>query len=159
MTTTSLTTQRRISLQQALKHSNCKLKTLDLSNNNFTDNAAKDFAAALEHSNCKLETLDLSFNNFTDNAAKDFAAALKHSNCKLKMLYCSEENFTKEGRRYFTDAEKQSNCQVVYILKDKNPHMLNPVIESSYNLKSYANKIKGEIKEGPSIYTSKETQT
>ena len=91
-----------------------KVKELDLSGNNFTDNAAKDFAAALEHSNCKLETLWLSNNNFTDNAAKDFAAALKHSNCKLKRLWLSEKNFTKEGRRYLTDAETQSNCQVSF---------------------------------------------
>ena len=64
-----------------------------------------------KHSNCKLETLYLR-NNFTDNAAKEFAAALEHSNCKLKILYFSEEKFTKEGRRYLTDAEKQSNCRV-----------------------------------------------
>ncbi|XP_044168887.1 nucleotide-binding oligomerization domain-containing protein 2-like [Acropora millepora] len=62
--------------------------------------------------NCKLETLDLSNNNFTDNAAKDFAAALKHSNCKLETLDLSGNNFTKEGRRYLTDAERQSNCRV-----------------------------------------------
>ena len=40
--------------------------------------------------------------------------------------------------------------------------MLNPFIESSYNLKSctnIANKTKGEIKKGPWIYTTKETQT
>ncbi|XP_015756903.1 PREDICTED: protein NLRC5-like [Acropora digitifera] len=61
-----------------------KLKELNVGENNFTDNAAKDFAAALKHSNCKLESLDLSGNRFTDNAAKDFAAALKHSNCKLE---------------------------------------------------------------------------
>ena len=57
----------------------------------------KDFAAALEHSNCKLEWLDLSENNFTDNAAKDFAAALKHSNCKLELLYLDGNDFTEGG--------------------------------------------------------------
>ena len=96
----------------ALKHSNCKLKSLVLFGNNFTDNAAKDFAAALMHSNCKLESLYLSTKYFTDNAAKDFAAALKHSNCKLESLDISCNNFTKKGRKYLIDARKQSNCKV-----------------------------------------------
>ena len=56
---------------------------LDIRDNQFTDNAAKDFAAALKHSNCKLKSLYLDAQMFTDNAA-DFAAALKHSNCKLE---------------------------------------------------------------------------
>ncbi|XP_044179053.1 nucleotide-binding oligomerization domain-containing protein 2-like [Acropora millepora] len=54
-----------------------KLKELNVAKNNFTDNAAKDFAAALKHNNCKLEWLNLSHNKFTDKAAKDFLAALK----------------------------------------------------------------------------------
>ncbi|XP_029181959.2 NACHT, LRR and PYD domains-containing protein 1 homolog [Acropora millepora] len=37
-----------------------KLKELNVGKNNLSDNAAKDFAAALKHSNCKLESLDLS---------------------------------------------------------------------------------------------------
>ena len=57
--------------------------------------------------------LDLSENNFTDNAAKDFAAALKHSNCKLELLYLDGNDFTKEGCQYVRDAGKQRNCEVV----------------------------------------------
>ncbi|XP_029209684.2 nucleotide-binding oligomerization domain-containing protein 1-like [Acropora millepora] len=96
----------------ALKHSNCKLESLVLFGNNFTDNAAKDFAAALMHSNCKLQSLYLSTKYFTDNAAKDFAAALEHSNCKLESLDISRNNFTKKGRQYLTDARKQSKRKV-----------------------------------------------
>ena len=96
----------------ALEHSNCKLERLDLSHNNFTDNAATDFAAALEHSNCKLETLYLTNNNFTDNAAKDFAAALKHSNCKLETLDLSNNNFTDNAAKDFAAALEHSNCKL-----------------------------------------------
>ena len=90
-----------------------KLKEVIVIHNQLTDNAAKDFAAALKHSNCKLESLNLRVNKFTDNAAKDFAAALKHSNCKLKSLYLSGNNFTAgKGRKYLIDSGNQSNCKV-----------------------------------------------
>ncbi|XP_044177547.1 NACHT, LRR and PYD domains-containing protein 12-like [Acropora millepora] len=94
----------------ALQHSNCKLESLYLMDHNeFTDNAAKDFAAALKHSNCKLESLSLSDNKFTDNAAKDFAAALKHSNCKLESLSLSDNKFTDNAAKDFAAALKHSN--------------------------------------------------
>ena len=96
----------------ALKHNNCKLKSLILRENKFTDNAAEDFAAALPHSNCKLESLNLSMNKFTDKAAKDFAAALQHSNCKLKSLDLSRNNFTDNAAKDFAAALKHSNCKL-----------------------------------------------
>ena len=134
----NLTDNAAKDLGEALKHSNCKLELLDLSENNFTDNAAKDLGEALKHSNCKLKSLVLRNNKLTDNAAKDLGEALKHSNCKLESLYLSDNNFTEEGEQYLTNAGKQSNCQVI-VWKHKNPHMLNPFIESSYNLKSCTN--------------------
>ena len=94
----------------ALQHSNCKLESLFLLDN-FTDNAAKDFAAALTHSNCKLESLFLLGNNLTDNAAKDFAAALEHSNCKLESLVLFG-NFTDNAAKDFAAALKHSNCKL-----------------------------------------------
>ena len=94
----------------ALKHSNCKLESLFLLDN-FTDNAAKDFAAALTHSTCKLESLFLLGNNLTDNAAKDFAAALEHSNCKLESLVLFG-NFTDNAAKDFAAALKHSNCKL-----------------------------------------------
>ena len=96
----------------ALKHINCKLESLYLSRNKFTDNAAKEFAAALQHSNCKLESLHLSENKFTDNAAKDFAAALKHSNCKLESLDLSANVFTDNAAKEFAAAFQHSNCKL-----------------------------------------------
>ena len=72
------------------------------------------------HSNCKLKELDLECNNFTDNAAKDFAAALKHSNWKMEELYLGHR-FTKEGCQHLSDAAKQSNCRVTFVMKDLKP--------------------------------------
>ena len=61
-------------MAEALKHSNCKLNSLTLAQNNVTDKGAECLAEALKHSNCKLNTLDFSFNNVTDNQplAKQF---------------------------------------------------------------------------------------
>ena len=95
----------------ALKHRNCELETLYL-RENFTDDAAKDFTAALQHSNCKLKELYLSENKFTDNAAKDFAAALKHRNCKLERLYLRKNNFTDNAAKDFAAALEHSNCKL-----------------------------------------------
>ena len=96
----------------ALRHSNCKLESLSLNGNNFTDNAAKDLGEALKHSNCKLESLNLSDNNFTDNAAKDLGEALKHSNCKLESLNLSENNLTDNAAKDLGEALKHSNCKL-----------------------------------------------
>ena len=95
-----------------LKHSNCKLESLDLAEKKFTDNAAKNFSAALKHSNCKLKSLNLSHNQFTDNAAKDFAAALQHSNCKLESLDLMNNNFTDNAAKDFAAALQHSNCKL-----------------------------------------------
>ena len=103
-----------------------KLKGLDLSHNNFTDNAAKDFAAALQHRNCKLETLYLR-EKFTDDAAKDFAAALQHSNCKLKELYLSENKFTDNAAKDFAAALKHRNCKLERLYLRKNNFTDNAV--------------------------------
>ena len=109
----SLAVDRRIpvtEIRHQLLFCNCKLESLSVSDNKFTDNAAKDFAAALEHTNCKLKSLVLSNNNFTDSSAKDFAAALEHiSNCNLESLVLFGNDFTEEGEQHLTDAREQSN--------------------------------------------------
>ena len=105
----------------ALKHGNCKLESLYLGGNKFTDNAAKDFVAALKHSSCKLESLYLGGNKFTDNAAKDFAAVLEHSNCKLQSLELDCNRFTNNAAKDFAAALKHSNCKLQSLkLSSKN---------------------------------------
>ena len=125
-------------VKEFIVHRERKLKWLDLRRNYLTDQAAKDLAAALKHSNCKLESLFLGGNDFTDNTAKDFAAALKHSNCKLESLDLVAYSFTEEGCQYLTDAGKKRNCRV-FVIPAWNPHMINPFIESSPNLRSCTN--------------------
>ncbi|XP_044177895.1 nucleotide-binding oligomerization domain-containing protein 2-like [Acropora millepora] len=75
-------------VKKFIVHRGRKLQSLDLSRNKFTDSAAKDFAAALKHSNCKLESLNLkllvlSRRNFTPKASKYLTDAEKKSNCEV----------------------------------------------------------------------------
>ena len=99
-------------LAKALKNSNCKLNLLDLSENNVTDEGAKCLAEALKHSNCKLNSLNLLHNNITDEGAKCLAEALKHSNCKLNSLDLAGNKLTGEGEKYLAEALKHSNCKL-----------------------------------------------
>ena len=119
----SLDVDRRIpvtEIRHQLLFCNCKLESLSLSDNKFTDNAAKDFAAALQHSNCKLESLHLSYNNFTDKAAKDFAAAPQHSNCKLgissvKQIHRQPANWNRYISEVTTSLPTQRNISLQHL--------------------------------------------
>ena len=125
----SLDVDRRIpvtEIRHQLLFCNCKLESLSLSGNKFTDNAAKDFAAALQHSNCKLESLHLSYNNFTDKAAKDFAAALQHNNCKLGIsLSLSENKFTDNAAKDLGEALK-AHANARNIVGQQHATLLGP---------------------------------
>ena len=97
-------------LAEALNH--CKLNSLDLSVNNITDEGAKHLAEALKHCNCQLKSLDLSECNITDEGAKHLAEALNHGNCKLNSLDLSNCNITDEGAKHLAEALKHCNCQL-----------------------------------------------
>ena len=98
-------------LAEALKESNCKLKSLNLWTNNVTDKGVKCLAETLKDSNCKLNSLCVSKNGITDKGAKCLAEALKHSNCKLNSLNLWQNNVTDEGVKYLAHALKDSNCK------------------------------------------------
>ena len=96
----------------SVSDSNCKLRSLNLSNNIVTDEGVEYLAKALKNSNCKLNLLDLSGNNVTDEGAKCLAEALKQSNCKLKRLHLGLNYVTNEGAECLAKALKHSNCKL-----------------------------------------------
>ena len=110
-------------LAEALKHSNCKLHSLDLSGNYLTNEVVKYLAEALNYSNCKLNSLNLTGNYLTNEGVKYLAEALKDSNCKLNSLNLTYNNFTDEGAvtynkftgegaKCLAEALKDSNCKL-----------------------------------------------
>ena len=99
-------------LVEALKHSNCKLSSLNLSANNITDESIKFLVEALKHSNFKLSSLNLSYCEITDESIKILVEALKHSNCKLSSLNLSANNITDESIKFLVEALKHSNCKL-----------------------------------------------
>ena len=64
-------------------HGLFKLNSLNLSDNNITDEAVKHLSTALTHTNCKLNSLALSHNIITGGGVKHLSTALTHTNCKL----------------------------------------------------------------------------
>ena len=104
-------------LTEALTHSNCKLNSLNLSDNNgISDEGVKHLAEALTHSNCKLNSLNLSSSRISDEGVKHLAEALTHSNCKLNILNVSDNNgISDEGVKHLTEALAHRNCKLHFL--------------------------------------------
>ena len=104
-------------LTEALTHSNCKLNSLNLSDNNgISDEGVKHLAKALTHSKCKLNSLNLSDNDgISDEGVKHLAEALTHSKCKLNSLNLSGimDLISDEGVfKQLAEALTHSNCEL-----------------------------------------------
>ena len=85
-------------LSDALKNENCKLTSLDLSENKIiSDDGAEHLSDALKNKNCKLTSLDFCENEITDEGAEHLSDALKNENCKLKRLCLWNNKISNEG--------------------------------------------------------------
>ena len=101
-------------LTEALTHSNCKLNSLNLSDNNgISDEGVKHLGEALTDSDCKLNSLNLSDNNgISDEGVKHLGEALTHSDCKLNSLNLSSSRISDEGVKHLAEALTHSNCKL-----------------------------------------------
>ena len=66
-------------------------------------NTGAQFVCALLHSNCKVKTLDISHNNITDDGIQAICDYLKEK-CILKELNMSHNKITREGARRIAEA-------------------------------------------------------
>ena len=120
-----------IIILQALKD-NCKLKTLNLDNNNMTGLVAEELANVIKN-NSNLEHLNLKSNDLGPTATNLILQALKES-CKLKTLNLNDNNMTGEvseelanviknnwslAKLYLSDNDIKSSATVIFkILKE-----------------------------------------
>ena len=90
----------------------CELKTLNLNNNNITDEGVKHLATALTHTNCTLNSLNLGANNITDEGVKHLSTALTNTNCTLNSLILGANNITDKGKNLVKSMN--INCKVCF---------------------------------------------
>ena len=109
----------------------CELNSLDLGDNNITDEAVKHLSATLKHTNFKLNSLYLGSNNITDEAVKHLSTALTHTNCKLNSLFLNYINITDEGVKHLSTALTHTNCPLNVLnlmrnnITDKGKNLVN----------------------------------
>ena len=99
-------------LSTALTHTNCKLNSLALSHNIITGEGVKHLSTALTHTNCKLNSLYLIYNNITAEGVKHLSTALTHANCKLNSLNLNSNNITDEDVKHLSTALTHTNCKL-----------------------------------------------
>ena len=87
----------------------CQLNSIDLWQNNLTDEGVKYLAEALKHNSCKLKSLNLTNNKLTEEGVKYLAEALKDGNCKLHGLDLACNKLSDEGVKYVADTLKDSH--------------------------------------------------
>ena len=102
-------------LAEALANNNCKINTLNLSDNRSITNAGvKHLAEALANNNCKINTLNLSYNpSITNAGVKYLAEALTNNNCKINTLNLSfNPSITDAGVKHLAEALTNNNCKI-----------------------------------------------
>ncbi|KAL0205983.1 hypothetical protein P9112_001290 [Eukaryota sp. TZLM1-RC] len=143
---------RHFALARALE-SNSSLTTLDLHNNQITDEGAGALARALE-SNCTLTTLHLENNKIADEGASALARALE-SNCTLTTLHLEDNKIADEGASALARAlESNSTLTTLYLeyndITDEGASALARALESNSSLTTLDLKYNNITAEGAS---------
>ncbi|XP_043958787.1 NACHT, LRR and PYD domains-containing protein 3-like [Gambusia affinis] len=96
-------------LSDGLKNS--QLETLRLRSCNLTENSSVTIASVISSSCCRLKVLDLTDNDFQDNGVRTFSAGLGSSYCKLEQLRLSGCRVTEEGCTFLASALNSSHLK------------------------------------------------
>ena len=107
-------------LRDALKDENCKLTVLNLGSNKIGNKGAANLSDALKNVHCKLTVLSLEYNGIRHRGAAQLRDALKDSNCKLTELRLSDNDIGHNGAAQLCDALKDSNCKLTVLKLDGN---------------------------------------
>ena len=104
---------------RALRHSNCRLIWLDISDNQIGNVTVSDdvelmlLADSLQHKNCRLTKLDITHNEIDSKGVEFIANALKHVNCRLTCLDLGYNPLLcAVGMKHIADALQNVNCRL-----------------------------------------------
>ncbi|XP_066020326.1 NACHT, LRR and PYD domains-containing protein 3-like [Pocillopora verrucosa] len=112
LTRNQLTDEAAKYLAEAINSNNSQLRTLNLSENNISDIGAQHLADAINNNNCQLRELYLSHNNILDIGAQHLAEAINNNNCQLRELYLTHNNISDIGAQHLAEAINNNNCQL-----------------------------------------------
>ncbi|XP_054898740.1 NACHT, LRR and PYD domains-containing protein 3-like [Poeciliopsis prolifica] len=96
-------------LSDGLKSS--QLETLRLRSCNLTENSSVTIASVISSSSCRLKVLDLTDNDFQDDGVRSFSVGLGSSFCKLERLRLSGCRVTEEGCTFLASALNSSHLK------------------------------------------------
>ncbi|XP_077179453.1 NACHT, LRR and PYD domains-containing protein 12-like [Paroedura picta] len=88
-----------------------RVRELSLCNNDLRDAAMKDIACALKRSDCKLESLSLAKNAFTEPCCRDLGLALLENRSVLK-LDLTKNKLQNEGLAHLLEAFSSPQCKI-----------------------------------------------
>uniref|UniRef100_A0A3P9NA97 NACHT, LRR and PYD domains-containing protein 3-like n=1 Tax=Poecilia reticulata TaxID=8081 RepID=A0A3P9NA97_POERE len=96
-------------LSDGLKNS--QLETLRLRSCSLTENSSVTIASVISSSCCRLKVLDLTDNDFKDDGVRTFSTGLGSSYCKLEQLRLSGCRVTEEGCTFLASALNSSHLK------------------------------------------------